>query len=330
MIARIALAAALVVTPTFTPTTADVTLTSTLIAMGGTGLPLLPDNTLNNLINVINEQYHGAFDDDSVRNLYTPEGIYTGTYADGEQDLLAALQELRDTDVTVFGVSQSAGIIGMAIRDLAADPSQAPADVHWIALAPPSMPEHGNAIGLAHQPLLESAMAASYPNITETFPTDSPYDTDVYCGMYDPICDAPMDSSNWTTLWNAVAGLFAIHGGYSTLTPDELSWEIDNAQLLDMSTDSTRFYLMPDVYNFGTAANPDYETLLPALWWLTWNKPLYDLLEPVTQVQVDWGYSDEWHTFDGQIVTDDNVWDLMSQAWQQGWDAMVSDLGIEP
>ncbi|HET9877319.1 MAG TPA: PE-PPE domain-containing protein, partial [Mycobacterium sp.] len=274
------------------------------------------------------------------------ETFSSHTYTDGMNDLLTALQTYHsDDDLTVFGVSQSAGIIGMALQAMINDPSlQVPANMHFVALAPPTMPIHDNGAGLFLAEKNDGLYNWLYPDAQNPFPTDSPYPTDVYCGMYDPICDSPAKLPwNYYTSQNLNNASHLIHGGYTKLSTADLEYEMNHAtHLTDISSGSTNFYLMDDIHNFGTAANPDYEPFLPMLGWLTWSKPLYDLFLPFDTVHVDLGYSDALHTVTIEpftlwgvdyagvtdaVVTSANVHELGAEAWMAGVAAFLQDLG---
>ena len=60
----------------------------------------------------------------------------------------------------------------------------------------------------------------------------------------------------------------------------------------------TVFHLMPDVYNYGTDANPDYDSLLPDAYNSLWVRPFYEQFLPQNTLQVDAGYDDVLHPFE--------------------------------
>lgn len=300
----------------------DITLLSNefAVVMDGTGVPTMPIDLLKTVVDVLNYLLGTEFVVGSnVNNLTTPETLHTGTYIQGEEILLAELQKVVDDAVTIFGVSQSAGIEGIALSAIAENPSAYPSDLHIVALAPPSMPQFDGAAGLFQNPADQWLMKLLYPSMAQPFPTDNGgYTVDVYCGMYDPVCDEPtkFDLISW---WNSLLGLFDIHLGYATLTPAEFTYEIDHAQeLTSISTESTHFYLMPDIYNFGTAANPDYQPFLPILSWATFSKPLYDLLEPTMAALVNAGYDRADHPLPASIPQAADIFagPWLSDLWQ--------------
>lgn len=307
-----------------------------LIEMGGSGqsyVPTWPVDQLGMVAQAINSRFGTDFTvGNNVTNLYTPETFSTGTYNDGEIDLLNALAGAHgDSSVTVFGVSQSAGIIGMAIHDIASGhlpqkgiewftsnlnpgvtSADMPQNIHWLALAPPTMPVHDHASGLFQDPSISFAWL--YPYAQNPFPIDAG-NADVYCGMYDPVCDLPT-SLNGTALNNALNGINDVHVGYGTQGAASLGYEMAHATEFTIGpngavtiypdqtgapVDVTHFYLMPDVHNFGTAANPDYDSYLPMLAWLSWWQGAYEQWLPYDTLQVDAAYDDALHPFEYMI-----------------------------
>lgn len=309
----------------------------TLIAMGATFMQTLPGNILDNIAGVINHRFGTDFATDAgnIVNLSTPESISSNTYPDGEQILLNALQGYSADAVTVFGVSQSAGIEGMALRTIAADPAGYPAEIHMVALAPPSMPAHGGGAGGFQAPLQQWLMNLLYPSITEPFPADNGhYTVDVYCGLYDPVCDIPTGVNPYT-LWysypNSGTAGYAVHGGYASLSPAVLEYEMNHAQELGISTDSTHFYLMPNVWNFGTAADPELDTYIPMLALNTVSHTDYDRIAPLYALYINAGYDDANHPFeflhDGTVYTLPGLTGAVSPADAQQYASAAIELG---
>lgn len=309
-----------------------------LIGLGGTGLPTLSDAQMTTVEDVLRSDPFN-YDFSSSYALTTPESIYPGTYQDDEIDLLNYLHQAaangQDT-VTVFGVSQSAGVISMTIQDLQNGTWQGltpsgwgqgglvdygsnalPSAIHWVALAPPDMPVHGNASGMAYNPGMHGLFQSLYPNVTGDSSGSESYanqfvsnanipgvnsDITVYCGEYDPICDMASGSNFYSSV-NNWAGLSDIHGNYASLPDSTLEWEMQNAVPLNdvNGADGTAYNLMPDVYNFGTSANPDYDSLLPYLYGDLWDQSYYEEQLPYYSMLVDAGYSDADHPFDYYI-----------------------------
>jgi hypothetical protein len=348
----------------------SVTLTSgeELVEMGGTGESVQPSNIFDVLAGAINGVYGTDFSTAAVSaiagtnswsnsnglDLFTPEGIYNGTYHDDEIYLANGLIGNTPANVvdpadpiTVFGVSQSAGAMGLLINDIADNtiPTQgigaftqnlAPGaetilskeDIHWIALAPPTMDQHGNAAGLFTVPYpqggnspdgdLDYRLLYSDAADGQTFPTNAP-NADVYCGMYDGVCDFPT-TGNATAQTNSSDGINDIHDGYGSLTTNEFIYEMDHATNYTIGqggsvniiapggtapAGETVFHLMPDVYNYGTGASPDYDSLLPDAYNSLWDKSFYEQFLPQNTLQVDAGYDDSLHPFEYMINNQD-------------------------
>lgn len=353
-----------------------VTLTSSdqLVEMGGTFEQLMPSTTFSLIADVINRVYGTDFSDAPVSpmagtnsysnstglDLFTPEGIYSGTYVDDEIYLANGLIGNTPANVidpadpiTVFGISQSAGAMGLLIDDIANNtiPTQgigaftqnlAPGaqailsneDIHWIALAPPSMGQHGNAAGLFTVPYPPGTYTNSpdgglnyrvmYPHMYTTgsggqlvakiFPINAP-NADVYCGIYDAVCDFPT-TGNATAQTNSSDAMTYIHNGYGSLTANEFTYEMTHATNYTIGSDGsvsiiapgatapageTVFHLMPDVYNYGSDSNPDYDSLLPSAYNSLWFRSFYEQFLPQNTLQVDAGYGDSLHPFEYMI-----------------------------
>jgi hypothetical protein len=343
------------VSSTFSP---NVQLTSgdELIMMSGTGSSTVTSAQETLVAGAINDRYGTDFGMSNTDALSTPEGTYSGTFQDGEIDLFNALSGDQGDNVTVFGVSQSGAIVGMAIQDietgqfptgessvseysqlfgptinpLPSDFSAAdlPQNIHWVALAPASMPLHDNAGGEFSYPTTDNIADSTWTNVN-IFPTNAG-NADVYCGMYDPICDYPEYPTNPNAFYayenSEYGGTSWVHGNYTNLTPEELDYEVDHATEFtindpttgaitiypdqqDAPTDMTHFYLMPDVYNWGAtdaafgAPGSDYDSLLPALGSdITFdNQANYEEWLPYDTLEADAGYDDALHPFEYMI-----------------------------
>jgi hypothetical protein len=331
--------------PQHTPTLSrDVQLVSgdELIVMSGTGTNGgTPDaNEISTVQNAVDSQYGTDFGAPGATNtdaLTTPEGLYNGTFQDDEIVLLNDMTKYQGDDVTVFGVSQSGGAVGLAINDLQAgdfpsptgtgvaplpagfSEADLPSNIHWVALAPDTMPLHDNAGGqFSYDP---------WPYTSHTlwgdlalFPTNAA-NADVYCGMYDPTCDYPTSGDSYATNNSEYGGTGLIHGGYTSLSTGEWNYELSHATEFTINNDSgavaiypgdnapadvTHFWLMPDVKNFGTdgefgAAGTHYDSFMPALDSYINNVSSYEELLPVTTLEVDAGYDDALHPFEYMI-----------------------------
>lgn len=328
-----------------------------LIMMSGSGTSqVTPGSDQEGLvIGAINDRYGTDFvSGHNVDDLITPEGTYSGTFQDDEIDLLNDLSNYQGDNVTVFGVSQSGAAVGMAIHDIETgvfptgessvsgagvtplpsnfSAADLPQNIHWLALAPDSMPLHENAGGQFSYDPWPYISHTSWPNV-DLFPTDAG-NADVYVGMYDPVSDDPLYNAfttpnDYTAYENSnVDGITWVHGYYTKLTPQALDYEVNHAteftindntgditiypDQLGAPTDMTHFYLMPDVYDWGSnatfgAPGSHYDSLLPMLGSdITYdNQASYESSLPYDTLEVDAGYNDALHPFEYMI---DNTW----------------------
>jgi hypothetical protein len=325
-----------------------------LIMMSGTGSPTVTSDQESLVAGAINDRYGTDFTPNvNIDPLSTPEGTYSGTFQDDEIDLLNDLSNYKGDNVTVFGVSQSGAAVGMAIHDIETgvfptgassvsgtgvtplpsnfSAADLPQNIHWLALAPDSMPLHENAGGqFSYDPSGYSNWM--WPHV-DLFPTDAG-NADVYVGMYDPVSDVPLYNAfttpnDYTAYENSeVDGVTWVHGDYTKLTPQAIDYEISHAteftinpttgavtiypDQLGAPTDLTHFYLMPDVYDWGSnatfgAPGSDYDSLLPMLGAdITYgNQASYESSLPYDTLEVDAGYDDSLHPFEYMI---DNTW----------------------
>ena len=167
----------------------------------------------------------------SVQALTTPETPFYGTYQDGEAILAQAVRDAAPGS-TFVGYSQSAGIIGMFLRDHA--DAIKPGD-HFVAFAPPTMPDSGQ-FTAAMDPAgywataFGADAAQNFPAGLNT-PLPEGATIDVFCGLYDPYCNTlpSTDITNgmnyfWASL-NAQAAAWIVHINYPSYGPDQF----DNA-----------------------------------------------------------------------------------------------------
>ena len=238
------------------------------LIMGGTGQPTMPSDLVDRIISEYTDHlYPGRYTDPVA--LTTPEEFSGGSYRDGAQILADALTTRQHEDVLVFRVSQSAGIQGMLLNDgISADPGR----LAFVALAPPTWPEHGLFEGADH-----AAMTLLFgPDVTAAFPVDADIPVDVYCGEYDPICDAPTNVGNALAVWNAMAALGTVHAGYADLT----SHDIDAAIPVEMGG-SVHFWMIP------TEHLPMLSTV--------WDTPLEGILDSLLRPMIDAAYDTPTH-----------------------------------
>ena len=130
------------------------------------------------------------------------------------------------------------------------------------------------------------------------------YPTDIYTLEYDGFADFPHYTTNLLSDLNAMLGFFLAHITYLDLTPDQ----INNAILLPGSEaltgeGLTDYYMIP---------NDNLPILEPLLLIPGIGQPLYDLLEPDTQILVNLGY--------GSIT----------EGWNQGPANVPTTFGLSP
>ena len=156
------------------------------------------------------------------------------------------------------------------------------------------------------------------------------YPTDIYTLEYDGFADFPHYTTNLLSDLNAMLGFFLAHFTYLNLTPDQ----INNAILLPGSEaltgeGLTDYYMIP---------NDNLPILEPLLLIPGIGQPLYDLLEPDTQILVNLGYgsiTEGWNQGPANVPTtfglspdinQTQLDDALSNGWQQGVTDALNDL----
>jgi PE-PPE domain len=174
-----------------------------------------------------------------------------------------------------------------------------------------------------------SAFTAFDQGFDPATPSDL-YPTDIYTLEYDGFADFPHYTTNLLADLNALVGVFLTHAEYLNLTPDQ----INNAQLLPGSEaltgeGLTDYYLIP---------NDNLPILEPLLLIPGVGQPLYDLLEPDTQILVNLGYgsiTEGWNQGPANVPTTFGLYpdinptqlsDALSNGWQQGVTEALNDL----
>jgi hypothetical protein len=313
----------------------------TALVMGGSTIPIPPTGYLNAVddLYLAPREFSGTVD-----GLATPEGLYplSGVHsltldqsvAEGQQILDSAiLGQLANADaenpVVVFGWSQSATISSLTMSELA-EQNVSSDDVHFDLIADPSNPD-GGMLSLFDVPVGGQDPTAPALGITFSGATPSDlYPTDIYTTEYDLFADFPHYPIDFLSDLNAYLGILA-HAAYPTLT----SAQIDSAILLPGSAELTgegltNYYMIPA----ETLPLLEPLQLLPII-----GQPLYDLLEPDTQILVNLGYgsiTDGWYpgpadvpTTFGVFPTDLNWGDVLTalvNGIPQGIEAAVKDL----
>lgn len=268
----------------------------TALLMGGTSIPQ-PSQLYLDAADALYLQPRGF--GGTLQSLFTPEDISPTSQTRGEQILDSTiLQKFDSGDVSaqnpivVFGYSQSASISSEVMRELAGQgvPSD---DVHFVLIGDPNNPAGGMEIATSN-------LSAQYLAANVATPNDL-YPTDVYTHEYDGVADFPKYPIDLLSDLNAALGFIYDHGTYLSLTPQQIS---DAIQLPTTAADTmVNYYIIPA----DSLPLLDPLRLIPII-----GQPLYDLLEPDTQILVNLGY--------GSI----------DQGWASGYADLVSTSGLFP
>lgn len=306
------------------------------LVIGGTGVPIPSAQ----FITEANNLYIRTANLLSLHGLYTPEELYplTGvksltldkSVSEGLTILDNALYDQIHNGgktVTVFGISQSAVISSLEMRNLAAGVSafgSSPPDASQLnfVLAGNEMNPNGG--------MLSRFPNLSIPSLGLTFygatPADTIYPTRIYTLEYDGFADFPRYPLNLISDLNAVAGIIYVHPTYLSLTPTQ----IDNATLLTKSAPSaTDYYIIP------TQNLPLLEPLraVPVI-----GNPLANLIQPNLKVIVNLGYGDPNYGYSTSYadvetpfglfpnVSADSVLNALAAGTQQGIHDFTADL----
>ena len=296
----------------------------TALLMGGTSIPQ-PSQLYLDAADALYLQPRGF--GGTLQSLFTPEDASPTSEARGEQILDSTiLQQFDSGDVSaqnplvVFGYSQSASISTAVMRELAGQgvPSN---DVHFVLIGDPDNPAGGSEV-------VTSDLSPQYLTANVATPNDL-YPTDVYTHEYDGVADFPKYPINLLSDLNATLGFIYEHGTYLSLTPEQIS---DAIQLPTTAADTmVNYYIIPA----ESLPLLDPLRLIPVI-----GQPLYDLLEPDTQILVNLGYGSidqGWAPGDADVVsapglfpTDLNLGDIftaLGNGLQQGVSGFLADLG---
>jgi PE-PPE domain len=296
----------------------------TALLMGGTSIPQ-PSQLYLDAADTLYLQPRGFTG--TLQSLFTPEDASPTSETRGEQILDSTiLQKFDNGDVTaqnplvVFGYSQSASISSAVMRELAGQgvPSN---DVHFVLIGDPDNPAGGSEVA-------NSDLSPQYLMANVATPNDL-YPTDVYTHEYDGVADFPKYPINLLSDLNAALGFIYEHGTYLSLTPEQIS---DAIQLPTTAADTmVNYYIIPA----ESLPLLDPLRLIPII-----GQPLYDLLEPDTQILVNLGYGSidqGWASGDADLVsasglfpTDLNLGDVLTalgNGLQTGVSDFIADLG---
>jgi hypothetical protein len=306
-------------------TTADSPLgDGTALLMGGTSIPQ-PSQLYLDAADALYLQPRGFTG--TLQSLFTPEDTSPTSETRGEQILDSTiLQKFDNGDVSaqnplvVFGYSQSASISSEVMRELAGQgvPSH---DVHFVLIGDPDNPAGGSEV--AKSDLSPQYLAANVATPNDLYPTD------VYTHEYDGVADSPKYPIDLLSDLNAALGFIYEHGTYLSLTPEQIA---DAIQLPTTAADTmVNYYIIPA----ESLPLLDPLRLIPII-----GQPLYDLLEPDTQILVNLGYGSidqGWASGDADLVsasglfpTDLNLDDVLTalgNGLQTGVSDFIADLG---
>ncbi len=332
------------------------------LVMGGSGVPIPPVD----LTQTAAENYLAplGFGDFAVERLFTPEGLQTiegGLKQLPFDQSVAQGVEIVETevkkniqgghDVLVGGVSQSATINAMVMRDIQ-DGKLDGVDVRdgkltFFNLGDPSSPNGG----ILERFNLPQDPNPTLPSLGITFSGAAPADTGIpdtiYTLEYDGFADFPRYPINFLADLNAVMGMALVHPLYIQgllapgvgLTPAQIA----AAQPLDTTPGydgGTNYLIIPDPNQLPLAQ----------LIGLIAGRPIADLLEPDLRVLVNLGYGADpdigWSTTPANDPTpaglfpsiDGEQWNTIMQALvggaEQGFHNFMADLqdpsSIEP
>ena len=233
-----------------------------------------------------------------------------------------------ENPVVVFGYSQSTDAASQIMSQLAQQgvPSD---DVHFVLVGDPQNP-NGGFVNTFDSPAGNTAAFTPFDQSFEPATPSDLYPTDIYTLEYDGFADFPHYTTNLLSDLNAYLGVFLEHFLYLDITPAQ----IDSAILLPGSEALTGEGLT-DYYLIPSAGLPILEPLLliPGI-----GQPLYDLLEPDTQILVNLGYgsiTEGWNQGPANEPTTFGLYpdinqtqldDALSTGWQQGVTDALHDL----
>jgi PE-PPE domain len=314
----------------------------TALVFGGSGVPIPPPQYVDAADTLYLQQLGFT---GTAQSSFTPEGAspLTGVHSleggtsisQGEQIMVSDIESQiaaggvsPENPVVVFGYSQSTDIASATMSELAQQgvPSD---DVHFVLVGDLQNPDGGFANTFDFPAGNTSALTAFGEPFAPATPSDL-YPTDIYTLEYDGFADFPHYTTNLLSDVNALLGDFLEHTTYLDITPDQ----INNAILLSGSEaltgeGLTDYYMIP---------NDNLPILEPLLLIPGIGQPLYDLLEPDTQILVNLGYgslTEGWNqgpaneptTFGlHPDINQTQLSDALSNGWQQGLTDALNDL----
>src|ERR1700722_19005419 len=233
-----------------------------------------------------------------------------------------------ENPVVVFGYSQSSVAASLIMSQLAQQ-GVSDDDVHFVLMGDLNNPNGGFDNTFDFPAGNTGALTPFDASFSPATPSDL-YPTDIYTLEYDGFADFPHYTTNLLSDLNAFVGVFLAHAVYLNITPQE----IGSAQLLPGSEaltgeGLTDYYMIP---------NDNLPLLEPLLLIPGIGQPLYDLLEPDTQILVNLGYgsiTEGWNQGPANVPTTFGLFptidqaqlsDALSNGWQQGVTDALHDL----
>ncbi|MDP7737583.1 PE family protein [Mycobacterium paragordonae] len=259
------------------------------MVMSGTGVPIVTNDFLqkaNNYIGSTLAQLKGLNTPEElypltgVRSMYFNRSVQIGL---STLDTAVYQQITAGNSVTVFGVSQSAVISSLYMRNLAAGLSSfgataPPANMLNFVLTGNEMNPNGGLLS-RFPGLVMSSLGLEFYGST---PSDTIYPVRNYTLEYDGFADFPKYPLNLISDLNAVAGIVFVHPQYLSLTQAQINAAIP-LQTSPGYAGNTEYFILP------THQLPLLQPLraVPVI-----GNPLANLIEPDMRVLVNLGYGD--------------------------------------
>ena len=314
----------------------------TALVFGGTGVPIPPPQFVDAADTLYLQPlgFTGTAQPAFIPNEFYPttgvKSLELGTSLGQDQQIMVSDIESQiaaggvspENPVVVFAYSQGADAASLSMSELAQQgvPSD---DVHFVLTADVQNPNGGFLNTFDFPAGNTSAFTAFGAPFLPPTPSDL-YPTDIYTLEYDGLADFPHYTTNLVSDLNALLGFFLAHFTYQDLAPDQ----INNAILLPGSEaltgeGLTDYFLIP---------NDNLPILEPLLLIPGIGQPLYDLLEPDTQILVNLGYgsiTEGWNQGPANVPTTFGLYpdinqtqlsDALSNGWQQGIANALNDL----
>ncbi|KZS71964.1 hypothetical protein A4G29_03720 [Mycobacterium kansasii] len=310
--------------------------TDVTLVMGGSGLPLPPQSYVDAVVSKYITPNYPGFAVANALSLFTPERFYplTGikdlipdvSVAQGVAILDQAIHQQLDAgnNVAVLGFSQSSILSSLEMQKLSPGGTPSPLPVVFTLLGDPMNPNGG---------LLARFPGLTIPSLGFTFygaTPDNSFTTNIYTIEYDGFADFPQYPINLLADFNAIAGIYYVHGTYADLTPGQIASAIPLTNTVGPTL--TSYYMIP---------NPRLPLLEPLRGIPVVGNPLADLIEPDMRVLVNLGYGSPdqgWSTGPPNVPTSFGLFprvdpgvvvDRLVTGTQQGIGAFVSDVRAE-